>query len=88
MAAPVTDGEPRILILTRPDCHLCEEAVAVVDAVCADTGDTYEERNVDLDPELLSRYDDQVPVIFVDGREHDHWRVDEARLRKALRKRR
>ena len=88
MTPRMTDAEPRIVILTRPNCHLCEEAVALVDAVCADTGDTYEERNVDLDPELLRGYDDKVPVIFVDGRHHDHWRVDEARLRKALRKRR
>jgi glutaredoxin len=87
MASGLADGEPRIVILTRPGCHLCEEAVAVVDRICADTGDTYEERNVDLDEELLDRYDEQVPVIFVDGREHDFWRVDEARLRKALRKR-
>jgi glutaredoxin len=87
-ASGVADGEPRIVILTRPGCHLCEEAVAVVDRICAETGDTYEERNVDLDEELLDRYDEQVPVIFVDGREHDFWRVDEARLRKALRKRR
>ena len=88
MASRVADTEPRVMILTRPNCHLCEEAVAVVDAVCADTGDTYEERNVDLDPELLEFYDEKVPVIFVDDRELAHWRVDETQLRKALRKRR
>jgi glutaredoxin len=57
----------------------------VIDSVCAETGDSYEERNVDRDPELKRRYSDQVPVTFVDGRQHDFWRVDPDRLRAALR---
>jgi glutaredoxin len=86
MPATVDDSEPRVLVLTRPGCHLCEEAISVVESVVAETGDSYEERNVDRDPELLRRYSEQVPVIFVDGRQHDFWRVDPARLRAALRK--
>jgi glutaredoxin len=81
---PPDDSEPRVLVLTRPGCHLCDEAIAVVEAVVAETGDSYEERNVDRDPELLRRYSEQVPVIFVDGRQHDFWRVDPGRLRAAL----
>jgi glutaredoxin len=83
---PPDATEPRVLVLTRPGCHLCEEAIAVVESVVAETGDSYEERNVDRDPELLRRYSEQVPVIFVDGRQHDFWRVDAGRLRAALRK--
>jgi glutaredoxin len=70
--------------LTRPGCHLCEQALLVVRAVCAETGDTFTERDVDADPELRARYTDQVPVIFVDGVQHDFWRVDPVRLRRAL----
>jgi hypothetical protein len=40
--------------------------------------------DVDSDPELQRRYTDQVPVTFVDGAQHDFWRVDPARLRAAL----
>jgi hypothetical protein len=29
-------------------------------------------------------YGEQLPVIFVDGAQHDFWRVDPARLRSAL----
>ena len=43
-------------MLTRPGCHLCEQAIEVIDAVCAETGDSYEERNVDRDPELKRRW--------------------------------
>ena len=33
----------------------------------------------------MEQYGEQIPVTFVDGRQHDYWRVDEARLRAALR---
>ena len=76
--------QPRIEVLTRPGCHLCAEAVAVIAGVCAETGDRYREQNIDDDPDLQRRYTDQVPVTFVDGAQHDFWRVDPARLRRAL----
>ena len=76
--------QPRVLLLTRPGCHLCQSAVEVVTAVCAQTGNEWAERNVDDDEDLRRRYTDQVPVTFVDGQQHDFWRVDEGRLRRAL----
>ena len=35
------NDQPRVLILVRDGCHLCEQAVAVVDAVCAESGAEY-----------------------------------------------
>ena len=77
-------AQPRVLVLTRPGCHLCQSALEVVAAVCGETGDQWTERNVDDDEDLTRRYTDQVPVTFVDGQQHDFWRVDPDRLRKAL----
>ncbi len=74
----------RVVVLTRQGCHLCDEAIAQVAAVCAETGEAYAVLDVDGDPELQRRYTDQVPVTFVDGAQHDFWRVDAARLRTAL----
>jgi glutaredoxin len=74
----------RVVVLTRQGCHLCDEAIAQVAAVCAQTGDAYALIDVDSDPKLQRRYTDQVPVIFVDGAQHDFWRVDPVRLRAAL----
>jgi glutaredoxin len=83
-----TAGPARVRLLTRPGCHLCDEARAVVAQVCAELGESYEEVDLDLagadDPELHRRYTDEVPVTFVDGVQHDFWRVDPARLRRAL----
>ena len=74
----------RIVVLTRQGCHLCEEAIAQVAAVCVEIGEAYAVLDVDSDPELQRRYTDQVPVTFVDGAQHDFWRVDPARLKAAL----
>ena len=76
---------PRVTLYSRVGCHLCEEAEAVVSAVCADLGEQYVVVLVDDDPDLQRRFTDEVPVTFVDGRQHDFWRVDDARLRAALR---
>jgi glutaredoxin len=74
----------RVVVLTRQGCHLCDEAIAQVAAVCADTGERYATVDVDSDPQLQRRYTDQVPVTFVDGAQHDFWRVDPVRLKAAL----
>ena len=74
----------RIVVLTRQGCHLCEEAIAQVAAVCVEIGEAYAVVDVDSDPELQRLYSDQVPVTFVDGAQHDFWRVDPARLKAAL----
>jgi glutaredoxin len=82
-----TSAAPRVRLLTRPGCHLCDEARAVVAQVCGELGEAYEEVDIDAatqDPGLRRRYTDEVPVTFVDGAQHDYWRVDPARLRTAL----
>ena len=79
---------PRVRLLTRDGCQLCQVDVGVGALVCAETGETYEEVDLDAaaaaDPALLRRYTDEVPVTFVDGAQHDYWRVDPVRLRAAL----
>ncbi len=74
----------RVTVYTREGCHLCEEAVAVIEAVCAELGESWVEVDVDEAVGLPARYDDEVPVTLVDGKQHDFWRVDPARLRAAL----
>lgn len=72
-------------LLSRPDCHLCDDARALVRRVTEEKRLTFTERDVDADPALRAEYGDLVPVVKVDGKELGYWRIDEARLRKALR---
>ena len=74
----------RVVVLSRQGCHLCDEAIAQVAAVCAETGEAYAVLDIDSDPDLQRRYTEQVPVTFVDGVQHDFWRVDPVRLKAAL----
>jgi glutaredoxin len=74
----------RITLYSKPGCHLCDDARRVIDVVCEELGTSYDEVDITTSPELMDAYGEQIPVTFVDGRQHDFWRVDPARLRKAL----
>jgi glutaredoxin len=77
-------SEPRVTLYTRPGCHLCDDARALIEQVCAELGESYAEISIAGDPDLERRFGHEVPVTLVDGRRHDYWRVDPARLRAAL----
>lgn len=74
----------RVRLYAKPGCHLCDDARRVVEAVCAELGEEYDEVDITGDPELMDRFGEEIPVTFVDGRQHDYWRVDPGRLRTAL----
>ena len=74
----------RVTLYSKPGCHLCDEARAVIEAVCAELGESYDEVDITGSPDLMTRYGEEIPVTLVDGRQHDYWRVDAARLRTAL----
>ena len=73
-----------VTLIGKPGCHLCDDARAVVEKVCAEVGCSWEERHITEDEELYRTYWEQIPVVLVDGAQHDFWRVDEGRLRRAL----
>lgn len=83
-ADPTSNPAARVEVFTRPGCHLCEQAIEVVAEVCAELGVRWVEHDINDDPDWLRRFTDQVPVTWVDGRQHDFWRVDPRRLRAAL----
>ena len=76
---------PRLTLLGKPGCHLCDDARVVVQKVLADhPGVSFEELSILDDPDLIDRYVEEIPVVLIDDRVHTIWRVDEARLRQAL----
>ena len=77
-------GSARVTLYGKPGCHLCDDAREVIARVCAELGTSYDEVDITADPALQRRYGEQIPVTFVDGAQHDFWRVDEGRLRAAL----
>jgi len=73
-----------ITLLSRPGCHLCDDAREVIARVAADLGVPWQERDVTASPQDLREYGEMIPVTLIDGVQHDFWRVDERRLRRAL----
>jgi glutaredoxin len=73
-----------ITLLTRPGCHLCDEARAVIERVAADLGVAWSERDITRSEEDLRAYSEMIPVTLIDGVQHDFWQVSEPRLRAAL----
>ena len=85
MASARPGGPPHtITLLSRPGCHLCDEARAVVARVAADLGVPWQERDITRSQDDLREYGEMIPVTLIDGVQHDFWRVSEQRLRAAL----
>ena len=79
---------PKVQVVTRAGCHLCEEMEHVVAHVTGGPVDTLDLDAAltagELGPELHARWTTLVPVLLVDGREVAHHQVDAGQVRKAL----
>jgi hypothetical protein len=75
---------PRVVLITKADCHLCGEARDAVGRVTASLGLEWTEELVDNQPDLRERYAEEIPVVLVDGVQRDFWKIDEARLERVL----
>lgn len=76
-----------LTLISKPDCHLCDVAREIVEAVVAELDeDAVEVRELSIldDPALYERWWEKIPVVLVDDRLHAHWRVAADRLRAAL----
>lgn len=79
-----------LTLITKPDCHLCDVASEVIDAVVADLSDEASGRleivelSINDDPELYELWWEKIPVVLIDGRLHAHWRLSADRLRQEL----
>ncbi|MBI9113939.1 glutaredoxin family protein [Sanguibacter suaedae] len=78
------DATARTVLYSREGCHLCEEALAVVERVCAAVGESWAVVDVDSTQALRERYGEYVPVVEVDGVQQGFWRIDGERLVRAL----
>ena len=55
----------RLVLYERAECHLCEDARLVLDALIGP--DRYDRVDIDASDELVVRYGFRVPVLAVDG---------------------
>ena len=77
-----------ITVYSKPDCHLCTDALAALRRLQRELGFGLAERDIDADEALQRAYFERVPVIALDGEELSDFFVDEAALRERLESRR
>ena len=65
-----------VVIYSRPGCHLCDEAKAVIQNAGCSERFTLDEINIESDNELLRKYKYDIPVITIDGVEAFKHRVN------------
>ncbi|MFN8234327.1 MAG: glutaredoxin family protein [Actinomycetota bacterium] len=73
-----------VLLYSRPGCHLCDEARAVLEAQRARTPFDLREIDVGTDDALELAYGIRVPVVLIDGEEIFELAVDAAALASAV----
>ena len=76
--------KPRVTLYTRSGCCLCDAAKSLLISARTRADFDYEERDIDADPELRRLYNDEVPVIAIDGKKAFKYRVDLAEFLRKL----
>jgi glutaredoxin len=74
-----------LTLISKPGCHLCDEAELAVQSVLDDfSAVSFEKANILENSELFEKYSEQIPVLLINGLVHNYWRIDTERLREAL----
>ena len=74
----------KVTVISRTGCHLCEIAIDKIKLVKDQLQFELEIKLINDLPELEQEYGEQVPVIIIDNKIHDYWRVDIERFTKAI----
>jgi glutaredoxin len=80
--------EHKVEIFSRVNCHLCDEAKQLLQAVARDIPFELTSHDVDTNPDWQRLYGAEVPVVLINGRKRFKFRIDEKSLRRALTARR
>lgn len=84
-----------LTLIGKPGCHLCDDARLVVNTVAGQFRSLHAgvassvqvqitEQNIADEPELAALYSDEIPVLLLNGKVHNYWRIDPIRLMAAL----
>lgn len=73
-----------VTLYTRRGCHLCDDAKREIEAAGRRAVFLYEEFDIDSNARLRELYNEEVPVIAIDGRKAFKYRVTEADLLRKL----
>ena len=77
--------KPRsVVVYSRKGCHLCEVVKESLVKLSRRGSFTWQEIDVDADLDLRRQFNDEVPVVFIDGRKAFKYRMDEQEFLRRL----
>jgi glutaredoxin len=74
----------QVVVYSRKGCHLCEVVKESLTKLSRRGGFTWQDVDVDSDGELRRQFNDEVPVVFIDGRKAFKYRMDEQEFLRKL----
>ena len=73
-----------VVIYSRKGCHLCEVVKESLIKLSRHGSFTLREIDVDSDNDIRRQFNDEVPVVFIDGRKAFKYRMDEREFLRKL----
>jgi glutaredoxin len=73
-----------VIVYSRKGCHLCEIVKESLVKLHKRGGFDWREVDVDSDAALRRQYNDEVPVVFINGRKVFKYRMDEQEFLRKL----
>ena len=77
-------GGHEVILYSRKGCHLCEVVKESLEALTHRAQFTWREVDIDQDPDLRQKYNDEVPVVFINGRKAFKYSMDEEEFLRKL----
>ena len=73
-----------VVVYSRKGCHLCEVVKETLAQVQGDAEFQWREVDIDADLQLLQKFNDEVPVVFIEGRKAFKYRMDRRQVLRKL----
>jgi glutaredoxin len=75
---------PEVILYSRNGCHLCEVVKETLERLVHRAAFTWREVDIDGDEELRKKFNEEVPVVFIDGRKAFKYSMEEEEFLKKL----
>lgn len=67
----------QVVLYSRKGCHLCDQVKSTLARLETRGGFAWREVDIDSDPDLRQKFNDEVPVVFIDGKKAFKYRMTE-----------
>ncbi|MGB7168889.1 MAG: glutaredoxin family protein [Acidobacteriaceae bacterium] len=73
-----------VIVYSRAGCHLCDVVKETLSQLQSTADFRWRDVDIDTDPELRRLYNDEIPVVFIDGRKAFKYHMDPRQFLRAL----